>query len=293
MVRSNCWNGRGTAGDVGGIFFPQREALGLDSRELTPTLWGRIVFAAAETRSEERASIVLRQVGGHEVSRSTVARVVQQAGTELAELRDQAEPGLVARPEAAPQLAVVECDGGRIRTRVEGQGPGVHGAAWRETKNACLLRMSHQVFPEDPHPELPAAFCDPRHVAELAEKAAPPEAAELPAARPEPDETEPPWRPKRLVRTCLSSMAEAHTFGEQMQREARQRRFFEAPHRAFLGDGLPWNWSIWAKAVSHVHPHFGFHSCTELPLRRGAGLARGLRHGLVQLSRNGAGLLAR
>ena len=28
-------------------------------------------------------------------------------------------------------------------------------------------------------------------------------------------------------------------------REAKRRRFFEAVGRAFLGDGLPWNWSIW------------------------------------------------
>ena len=30
-----------------------------------------------------------------------------------------------------------------------------------------------------------------------------------------------------------------------MAREAKRRRFFEATARAFLGDGLPWNWSIW------------------------------------------------
>ena len=52
------------------------------------------------------------------------------------------------------------------------------------------------------------------------------------------------WRPKRLVRTCLSSMVDSHEFGRQMERESRRRRFFEAPARAFLGDGLPWNWSI-------------------------------------------------
>ena len=30
-----------------------------------------------------------------------------------------------------------------------------------------------------------------------------------------------------------------------MAREAKRRRFFEAKARAFLGDGLPWSWSIW------------------------------------------------
>jgi hypothetical protein len=234
--------------------------LGLDSRELTPTLVGRIAFAAAETRSDERASIVLKEVGGHQVSRSTVQRVVSQLGSELAELRDEtdAEARLVPPPEAAPALAVVECDGGRIRTRVPGQGPGVHEAAWRETKNACLLRMSHQTFGEDPHPELPRAFCDPQHVAKLAEMAAPPEAPPLEPALSEPCEEDPLWPPQRLVRTCLSSMADAGTFGGQMKQEARQRRFFEASHRAFLGDGLPWNWSIWKKQFSDFIPILDF-----------------------------------
>ena len=35
-----------------------------------------------------------------------------------------------------------------------------------------------------------------------------------------------------------------------MVREAKRRRFFEAPAKAFLGDGLPWNWSIWKKHFS-------------------------------------------
>src|SRR5262249_28729507 len=52
------------------------------------------------------------------------------------------------------------------------------------------------------------------------------------------------WRPKRLVRTVLSSIANSKIFGKQMEREAKRRRFGEAKIKAFLGDGLPWNWSI-------------------------------------------------
>lgn len=169
-----------------------------------------------------------------------------QLGTELADVRDHAPAGkmLAQSPQVPPELAVVECDGGRIRTREGGHGRGVHGMAWRETKNACLLRMTHRTFNNDPQPDLPPAFCDPKHVAEIAEMAAPPSLTDLSAAAPDPS-LDKPWRPKRLVRTCLSSMADSDTFGQQMQREADGRRFFEAPFRAFLGDGLPWNWSIW------------------------------------------------
>jgi hypothetical protein len=168
---------------------------------------------------------------------------------ELAALRDEGDaPKLVQAPENPPELAVVEADGGRIRARKPGQGRGVHGEAWRETKNANLLRMTHQTFAEDPEPELPPAFTDPKRVAKLAEKEAPPEISAVSASLP----SEKAWRPKRLVRTCLSSMAEANVFVRQMKREANQRRFREAPARAFVGDGLPWNWSVW----KHYFPDF-------------------------------------
>ena len=52
------------------------------------------------------------------------------------------------------------------------------------------------------------------------------------------------WHPKRLVRTVLASIACSDDFGKQMAREAKRRRFSEATAKAFLGDGLPWNWSI-------------------------------------------------
>ena len=205
----------------------------------------RIVYAAAETRSFARAAVVLRQVGGNAVSPKTIQRITRVVGNELAERRDAAEnqavESLARLPEAPPELAVVQCDGGRIRTRREDRGPGVHEEQWRETKNACLLRMTHATFSSDPHSELPRAFRDPRKVANMAEK------EPLPLLPPS-EETEcvssEAWRPKRLVRTCLSSMVDSREFGRQMERESRRRRFFEAPARAFLGDGLPWNWSI-------------------------------------------------
>jgi len=255
---------------VGGLFFPQRKALGLDSRHLTPGLVKRVVWATAESRSYERAVVVLKQVGGNPVSCKTVARVAGAVGGELAELRDQAPSRTPAKlapkpPEEPPKLAVVQCDGGRIRTRQPGHGPGVHEPAWRETKNACLVKMTHRTFSSDPQPELPACFRDPAHVAELAE-AAVPEGLESPASADPVVEAAPPekakpqedWRPKRLVRTCVASLAEANSFGRQMHRESRRRRFDEAPARAFLGDGLPWNWTIWKKHFRRFVPILDF-----------------------------------
>jgi hypothetical protein len=245
--------------------------LGFDGRELTPTLVLKITRAAAETRSFARATMLMNEVAGVTVSAKTIERVVHDVGRELAERRD-ADPvsdrALARSPESPPQLAVVECDGGRIRTREPGHGPGVHlaGEGWREDKNACLIRALRTVSEDDPQPEPPECFRDPKHAARIAET----EALSLAAPVPRPvavsaDDAPPAapidvgaWRPRQLVRTVLSSVAEAKLFGRQMAREAKRRRFFDAQARAFLGDGLAWNWSIWRKHFPDFTPILDF-----------------------------------
>lgn len=230
----------------------------------------RAIFAAAEARSFQRAQIVLQEVGGHPVDAKTIERLVHDVGRELVRRRDEdsrwGHP-LTRVPADPPDLAVVECDGGRIRTREPGRGPGVHlqTEGWRETKNACLIRAQRQVFDHDPQPEPPECFCNVQHVAKIAETEALSVASPValtPIRRAieaeEPRSSTTDWRPKRLVRTVLSSMAEAKVFGRQMAREAKQRRFPEAQAKAFLGDGLPWNWSIWKKHFMDFVPILDF-----------------------------------
>jgi hypothetical protein len=231
-----------------------------------------MTIAAAETRSFKRAAIVVKEVGGQAVSFNTIQRVVQDVGQELAERRDadpKTDNALAMRPESPPLLAIVECDGGRIRTREPGHGRGVHlqGEGWRETKNACLIRAARTVFDHDPQPEPPDCFSDPKHVAKIAETQVLSVASALPATT-ETRETKladsaelvPPvdWRPKRLVRTVLASLAGSKEFGQQMAREAKRRRFAEAAAKAFLGDGLPWNWSIHKQHFSDFTPILDF-----------------------------------
>ena len=246
---------------VVGPFSPLRVLLGFDARELTPVLVGRLTRTAAETRSFARAAIVMNEAVGIPVSAKTIERVVHDVGRELAERRDadpRGDAALAPRCASPPQLAIVECDGGRIRTREPGHGPGVHrtGEGWREDKNACLIRALRTVSADDPQEQPPACFFDPKHVAKFAETEALSVAAVVPRAPGDDhaadDANAPPpapaaWQPTRLVRTVLSSLAASKTFGGQMAREAKRRRFFEAQAKAFLGDGLPWNWSIWKK----------------------------------------------
>jgi hypothetical protein len=251
-----------------------REDLGLDARELTPALVERVIFTAAEIRSFDRAELMMDKIADAAVSASTIRRVVGDVGGELAARRD-AEPSLGAmlaqRPEEPPELAVVECDGGRIRMREPGHGRGVHlsGDGWRETKNACLIRASRRTFSIDPQPEPPECFCNPKHVAKLAETEALSVAAPRGASPPSEeslaerefdaaDGQQQDWRPKRLVRTVVSSMKTSRDFGRQMAREAKQRRFYEAVAKVFLGDGLPWNWTIWKEHFRDFVPVLDF-----------------------------------
>ena len=130
----------------------------------------------------------MKQVAGQAVSAKTIERVIHDIGKELADRRDadpKTDDALARRPGSAPALAVVECDGGRIRTREPGQGPGVHrtGEGWRETKNACLIRATRTLSQEDPQPEPPACFRNPKHVAKIAET----EALSVASASPTPE----------------------------------------------------------------------------------------------------------
>jgi len=159
--------------------------LGFDAREFTPQAVLRITITASEVRSAKRAETVLRDAVNIAVSDNTIMRLIGDVGHELAERRDAAPSSanaLAMRPENVPELAVVECDGGRIRTREMGRGPGVHlsETGWREDKNACLIRASRQTFVDDPQPEPPECFCDPKHVAKIAETEALSVAAPLP-----------------------------------------------------------------------------------------------------------------
>lgn len=220
--------------------------MGLDSREVTPELTRAVIHLAAEIRSFGRTELAVEKVLGVKVSDSTVRRLAKQVGQELADL-EQIVDRTDGKEALVPELAVVSCDGGRIRTREPGCGRGVHlsgDSGWRETKNASFERMARNDLPADggdPCVALPTSFRTTQKVANIAEKAVP-DVDEPTDAVPDRVIYE---GPKRVLRTAVSSMACSDEFGPMMKREAQRRRFFEAPLRAFLGDGLNWNWSIW------------------------------------------------
>lgn len=226
---------------------------------MTPELARAVIHLSAEVRSFERAEVTTEKVLRQTVSCSTIRRLTKQVGQELAALDDLDERS-DGKQAAIPEVAVVSCDGGRIRTREPGKGRGVvlsGDKGWRETKNASFERMS--LHPDhcgdrDPCPELPTSFRSVEKVANIAEKSQP--------------DIDPPAEvhedrvlyegPRRVLRTAASSMACSDSFGVTMYREAQRRRLYDAPLRAFIGDGLNWNWSIWKNHFPTFEPILDF-----------------------------------
>lgn len=71
----------------------------------------------------------------------------------------------------------------------------------------------------------------------------------------------PAWPPQRLARTCVASLTNSHVFAKLLAAEAYGRGFFAAEQRAFLGDGLAYNWKMqqqwfpdFTAILDFVHP---------------------------------------
>jgi len=229
-----------------------------------------MIVLNAETRSLKRASIVMKRVVGLDVSSNTIERIALEVGNDLEAAEQEQWQSVLNGEVTVPSLAIVEFDGGRIRTRKTGCGPGVHldSKGWNETKNAIFVSATSETSEVDPQPEPPSCFLDPDHVAKLTEKAKtkektgsddsiPDDQEEL-SDQQEPSSRNTAHKPKRLLRTVISSMKNTKEFSKQMYREATRRRFGEAGRKAFVADGLTCNWSIHRKHFSDYVPILDF-----------------------------------
>jgi hypothetical protein len=216
------------------------------------------------------AAVALQIVGEISISDRHINNLVVEVGGQLQQDRDERTEQYVNQPlprEAtivapAPDLAAVFCDGGRMRTREEGLGQGVHEPHWREPKNASFHRMKSKSFDVDPQPELPECFRNQSYVEKLLKglknlkKEGPEESLDEAPSTPALAEPlpRPEWQAKTLFRTCLSSLVSSDEFGPMMAAEADSRGFFAAEKKAFLGDGLPYNWAIQQRWFPQFQP---------------------------------------
>ena len=234
------------------LFFPQRIPLRLDGKRYSPAVTERIVAVGGASTSFAIGSKMLELLMDLKISPRTVNATTAMIGNELGQKSNEQADAYCERPltqpatQAEPPIAIgcVEVDGGRMQTRTVGRGTGVHDPHWRENKNAGFFRMTGDRYAEDPCAALPSCFTDRKRLQgllaglETSGEASDEEAAE---------ETEKPdlsWRPESFFRTCISSLCDSGRFGELMAAEADQRGFYSSDRRAFLGDGLAYNWTI-------------------------------------------------
>jgi hypothetical protein len=232
--------------------------LRLDGHGYSPAVLQMIVEAAGQLPSFADAAFALH-LAGVAISPRHLGRIAHEIGGAMAQQRDDKAVAyrrrqLPARVAAPPEVVAVEVDGGRLRTRAAASGPGVHQPQNKEDKVACLVSLHSDRHAQDPQPEPPPSFREPRRVQRLVRQrkglpgehpaeAAGPEGA---AAPPRPQQQAPSVTesPRRLVRTCVASLHDSRSFGPLVAAEAQERDFYQAKRRAFLGDGQAYNWSI-------------------------------------------------
>ena len=180
---------------MSGIFFPQRIPLRIDGGSASPAVVEKKVLAVAYAPSYSIGELVLRKIGGIDITGRGLNKTAVKMGSEMVAERDarteayfdQPLPRQHAQPTTPIELACVSVDGGRMQTRDEGGGKGVHHPHWRENKNALFLRMKSGCFADDPHPDLPACFANRERMKKLlsgvGEGNSPPTAAEEGARR--------------------------------------------------------------------------------------------------------------
>jgi hypothetical protein len=246
---------------------------------VSPKLLQKVVYAGVNTSSFGKASEALQELAEADVSDQRVRRATEKIGDERvaqreAEVQQFQELPLPQRRQSpvdtVPQVAVIEMDGGRLqyRDRLEPEAaPEVHqedgrkGRFWRETKVGVLLTMASTVSQQDPCPIIPECFVDPARMPQVfreikgtitADKppAPPAETAAESAKDAEQKSSERPSRPVPLVRSVVATRQKLDAFGWMLASAAYARGFVAAKRKAFVGDGLEQNWTIWQRHFS-------------------------------------------
>lgn len=262
-------------------------SLGLDPNEtVSPAVAKKMIYAGVYARSFEEASGFCRELAELNIQGRRIGRFTKKIGTERVEQRDvETESWQDLNPKQrkihavakTPKSVAVSMDGGRmqIRDRV-GTQMGVEtpemsqvaespeadrvekGKFWREMKGALLMELKDLSFDEDPHPEIPEVFVDPKRMGRLAcevHGGASGASGTGEDAPQEDDSSEEPYdSPEILRRHVIASRRDVKSFGPQLASEAWRLGFMHAEKGAFVGDGSETNWGVWRTYFPRFEP---------------------------------------
>jgi hypothetical protein len=236
----------------------------------TPAVLKKVVYAGSQSASFVQATKDLAALAELSVSRERVQRWTKRVGHERLHEVEAAAAAYQALPlpeqrrspsAQVPQVACVQMDGGRIQVRPRDAScePSEAKGYWRETLVGCLLSMLSQEHDQDPCPELPGTFVDPRRMAELGREIKGfCHSADTHEEPPEAAVEDRPQRPRPLVRSVVACRAGVEVFGPRLVAAAHARGFNAAARKAFVADGSATNWGVHRKYFSHYTPIVDF-----------------------------------
>jgi hypothetical protein len=240
----------------------------------------KIIHAGVNSSSYQQGARDLAELSDLNIAPKPVERLVKKIGQERVDQRDAAVAAheqlplmakdVVASPKrSSPSVAMVSVDGGRLQIRSDPSEPK-QDSHWRESKVAVLETYQSDVQEADPDPDVPRCFLDLKRTKEMVRGLG----HSLPVGlefegeyqMPEKDKGKGkghtrkprPGRPKRLVRSVLATRKCAEEFGPMVHQAAWERNFFGAKRQAFLGDGLPVNWTIQRRHFASFTPILDF-----------------------------------
>ena len=258
----------------------------------------KITYAGTAGRSFAEASATLHHLADLAVDPKQVERVTERIGAERVAERDAQAAAFQALPlvekfrappgPAAPDLAVVMADGGRLQILDRAPPPApaptepqpAAAAAdpgwdeepppaaghWREDKVALLLTMKSTVAAVDPCPDIPAGFLDVVRIPKLARQlkknvrasedaVADSDAPEAAAAVLREQAYEPP---EVLTRQVVASRGCWPAFAPLVAAAAWALALQGAARRAFVGDGSANNWTLQRRFFGSFVPILDF-----------------------------------
>jgi len=216
---------------------------------------------------------------GVSAGRKLIERQTERIGAERVAIRDSSVEQhehrtlmtIASGPAGvpAPVVGAVMADGGRFQRTGKNAQATSH---WGEYKAGLCLTLAEpddQRAPGvDPHPSVPDLLLSPDYVraltCEMARKAAdvsgtdaPPEPARAcgdpdepvgSSAVPDRERESPALSPAVTAREVVATTRDAQAFAAQLNARAWDSGLFQADHKAFVGDGSSWIWTIWSKS---------------------------------------------
>jgi hypothetical protein len=258
----------------------------------------KITYAGTAGRSFAEASATLHHLADLAVDPKQVERVTERIGAERIAERDAQAAAFQALPlvekfcappgQAAPDLAVVMADGGRLQildrspppapcpTKLQpaaaaadpgwDEEPPPAAGHWREDKVALLLTMKSTAVAGDPCPDIPAGFLDVVRIPKLARQLKKNVRAteDAVADSDEPDAAAGALReqtyepPEVLTRQVVASRGCWPAFAPLVAAAAWAAAFQGAARRAFVGDGSANNWTLQRRFFGSFVPILDF-----------------------------------